>query len=176
MDCYSFEKIISDYIESNLNVKERQEANEHIAHCKRCREKLADMINILSAMKTLPCCQTRSDFESRLMARVDRYRQQKEHPFVHILHHYSRAISAAAAVLLIAATSLFVYTSVSVPAESATLPAAEFRGAGGNGSGLPAAVLNSAPSFANTKAEASQPDTSGAENPDYQRRIKMVNE
>ncbi|MDZ7796369.1 MAG: zf-HC2 domain-containing protein [Candidatus Marinimicrobia bacterium] len=146
MDCYSFEKIISDYIESNLNPKERQEASEHIAECQRCRDKLADMINILSAMKTLPRYRTRSDFESRLMVCVDRQKQQKEHPFLHVLQNYSRAISVAAAVLLFAATSLFIYTSVSVPKNSAAIPAAELRSVDG-GRGLPAAVLNSTPSL-----------------------------
>lgn len=175
MDCYSFEKIISDYIESNLNPRERQEANEHIAECQRCREKLADMINLLSAMKTLPRYRTNSDFESRLMACVERRKQQKEHPFIHILHNYSRAISVAAAVMLFAATSLFIYTSVSVPKNSAATPAAELRSIDG-GKGLPAAALNSAPSFANTKTEKTPPDTGKAENPDYNRRIMMVNE
>jgi len=174
MDCYSFDKIISDYIESNLNVKERQEANDHIAECKRCREKLADMINILSAMKTLPRYCTRSDFESRLMDRVERHKQQKEHPFVQLLQTYSRPISAVAAVLLFAATSLFIYTSVSIPKDAATMPAAEIRNMDAGG-GLPAAAFNSAPVFVTGKEKA-EPDTAKAENPDYNKRMMMVNE
>ena len=50
MDCYSFDRIISDYIDADLNVKLRQEANEHISVCPHCKEKLADMKAILAAI------------------------------------------------------------------------------------------------------------------------------
>ncbi|MBW6458847.1 MAG: zf-HC2 domain-containing protein, partial [FCB group bacterium] len=127
MDCYSFDKVLSDYIDSNLSVKQQQEAKEHIAACPGCREKLADMVNMLNTLRSLPACCVRPGFEARLMARIARGKQKKEMPFANMLREYARVISVAAAVMLLFATSLFVYTSVVLPGHNAAPPAAEIR-------------------------------------------------
>ena len=127
MDCYSFDRIISDYIDANLSVKQRQEANEHISICPRCREKLADMKSILSNIGLLPLCKTRPDFESRLMDRIAKSKEQKESRFIRVFQDYSRPISVVAAVMLLVATSIFVYTSVVIPNAPESIPTAEIR-------------------------------------------------
>ncbi|MBN2780822.1 MAG: zf-HC2 domain-containing protein [Candidatus Marinimicrobia bacterium] len=175
MDCYSFDKVISDYIESNLSAKQKQEANEHLAQCPACSEKLGDMAQLLDALRTLPKPVTRPDFESRLMARIERQKQQKESPFIHVFHEYSRVISVAAAVLLFVATSLFVYTSVVLPGSPASFPSASIRSVE-PAAALPAAAAGVRPEQASGTAEKALPDTNRVKNPDYNSRIMMVNE
>lgn len=175
MDCYSFDKIISDYIESNLNLKQRQAADEHIAKCTRCYEKLADMVNLLDTMKSLPRYKTRLDFNDRLMARIDRHNQQKESPFIWVFHEYSRVISVAAAALLLVATSLFIYTSVVAVNNPSSVPSAEIRSIK-PGTNIPRTSASTHPEFVNSNGENTTPDTSNIENPGYEHNIMMVNE
>jgi hypothetical protein len=49
---------MSDYIDANLNVKQRQEAEQHIGECRECRAKLFDLKGILGELKTLPTVKT----------------------------------------------------------------------------------------------------------------------
>lgn len=178
MDCYSFDKIISDFIDANLSVKQRQEANEHISVCPRCKAKLADMKNILGELRELPQCKTAADFESKLMARIDKSKQQKESRFISVFQDYSRPISVIAAVFLLVATSVFVYTSVVIPNASGSIPAAEIRNVSpAKNMQAPNAVAATArPSYANSNAESLLPDSNKVEIPNYNNQIMMVNE
>jgi anti-sigma factor RsiW len=176
MDCYSFDKIISDYIDSGLSVRQQQEANEHIAACERCRNKLADMIKMLSAIRSLPCCTTRPGFESRLMARIAQEQQKKEAPFPGMIREYSHVISVAAAVILLFATSLFVYTSVVLPGQSVSPPAADIRSIESGRMSAPSGYTVPGPELVGTNSEKNLPDSSKTERLNYNRRIMMVNE
>lgn len=174
MDCYSFEKLISDYLDSNLNGKEKQAANEHIAECPQCRKKLQDMQNMLLALKSLPSRSVRPDFESRLMACIEKEKARKENPFIYALKQYSRPISAAAAVFLLLATTMFVYTSLSMPGQPGRIPAAEFRSLNASPE-FPAAAA-AGPELLRRQEEKAPADSSKANPLNYQQRIMMVNE
>ena len=178
MDCYSFDRIMSDYIDANLNVKLQQEANEHISACPKCKEKLTDMKSILSELSSLPCCKTRSDFESKLMDRIAQSKEQKESRFIRMFQEYSRPISVVAAVMLLVATSIFVYTSVVIPNSAESIPSAEIRSIEANKSmSVPAAApANMRSSLVSTNNEAVIPDTNKVETPNYNNQIMMVNE
>jgi len=178
MDCYSFDRIISDYIDANLNVKLRQEANEHIGVCPRCREKLADLKSILNELGSLPCRKTRPDFESKLMDRINQTKEQKESRFIRVFQDYSRPISVVAAVMLLVATSIFVYTSVVIPNSPNSIPSAEIRSIEPNKSmNIPtAASANVRPALVSTNNEAGLPDTNKVETKNYNNQIMMVNE
>ncbi len=178
MDCYSFDRIISDYIDADLNVKLRQEANEHISVCPHCKEKLADMKAILAELGSLPCCETRPDFESKLMDRIAQSKEQKESRFIHMFQEYSRPISVVAAVMLLVATSVFVYTSVVIPNSPGSIPSAEIRSIEQNkAKSMPAAATaNVRPTLVSTNTEANLPDTNKVETPNYNNQIMMVNE
>ncbi|MCF7832007.1 MAG: hypothetical protein K9N05_00325 [Candidatus Marinimicrobia bacterium] len=178
MDCYSFDRIISDYIDANLNVKLRQEANEHIEACPRCREKLADLKSILSKLSSMPTCKTRSDFESRLMDRINQTKEQKESRFIRMFQDYSRPISVVAAVMLLVATSIFVYTSVVIPNSPDSIPSAEIRSMEPNKSITPpaTAIANVKPTLVNANNVGSLPDTNKVETQNYNNQIMMVNE
>jgi anti-sigma factor RsiW len=174
MDCYSFEKIISDYLDANLNSKERQAAREHMAECPACREKVQDMQNMLRALQSLPPHSVRPDFESRLMACIEKEKSRKDNPVAYALHRYSRPISAAAAVFLLLATSLFVYSSLTIPGSPDRIPAAEIRSLN-PAQDLPAAGAVR-PDMVK-KQEENVPGDSSKVNPlNYQQRIMMVNE
>jgi len=178
MDCYSFDRIISDYIDANLNVKLRQEANEHISVCPRCNEKLINLKGILSELSSLPCRETRPDFESRLMDRINQTKEQKESRFIRMFQDYSRPISVIAAVMLLVATSIFVYTSVVIPNSPGSIPSAEIRSIESSKSmTIPAAAAaNARPTLVSTTNEGSLPDTNKVETPNYNNQIMMVNE
>lgn len=178
MDCYSFDRVISDYIDANLNVKLRQEANEHISVCPRCREKLTDMKSILSELGSLPYRETRPDFESKLMDRIAQSKEQKESRFIRMFQEYSRPISVVAAVMLLVATSIFVYTSVVIPNSPDSIPSAEIRSIEPNKSmSMPAAATaNVRPTLVSTNNEGTLPDTNKVETPNYNKQIMMVNE
>ena len=177
MDCYSFDRIMSDYIDANLNVKLRQEADEHINACPRCKEKLADMKSILSELNSLPCYETRSDFESKLMNRIAQSKEQKESRFIRMFQDYSRPISVVAAVMLLVATSIFVYTSVVIPNSPDSIPSAEIRSMEPNKSiNIPAAATaNVHSTMASTNTEANLSDTNKIETPNYNNQIMVVN-
>jgi len=168
---------MSDYIDANLNVKLRQEADEHINACPRCKEKLADMKSILSELNSLPCYETRSDFESKLMNRIAQSKEQKESRFIRMFQDYSRPISVVAAVMLLVATSIFVYTSVVIPNSPDSIPSAEIRSMEPNKSiNIPAAATaNVHSTMASTSTEANLPDTNKIETPNYNNQIMMVN-
>lgn len=177
MDCYSFDRIMSDYIDANLSVKQRQEANEHLSVCKRCSSKLADMKNILAGMKTLTCT-TSPDFESKLMDRIANSKEHRESRFIRVFQEYSRPISVIAAVFLLVATSIFVYTSVVIPNVSGSLPAAEIRNTTPvNNMQTPMSVAASAkPALSRSKVESAVSDSNKLELPNYNQQIMMVNE
>ncbi|MEA2077736.1 MAG: hypothetical protein U9O95_06925 [Candidatus Marinimicrobia bacterium] len=177
MDCYSFDRIISDYIDANLNVKQRQEANEHMSVCPRCREKLMDLEGILTELSSLPKCQTRSDFESRLMDRIAHSKEQKERRFIQVFQDYSRPISVVAAIMLLVATSIFVYTSVVIPNSPDSIPSAEIRSIEVNRP-MPAPVAATAvqPALVSTNSESVIPDSNKVESPSYNNQIMIVNE
>ena len=178
MDCYSFDRIMSDYIDANLNVKTRKEADEHLSVCPRCREKLADMKAILSGLSCLPKMRTRSDFESRLMDRIAKSKEHKESGFVRAFRDYSRPISVVAAVMLLVATSIFVYTSVVIPNSPDSVPSAEIRSVAPDRSmAAPAATATAAGTqLAGTKTESELPDSNKIERTNYNNQIMMVNE
>jgi|GEM_PF-899335 len=178
MDCYSFDRIISDYIDANLNVKQRKEAEQHIGECRRCREKVTDLKGILGELRTLPRVETLPDFESRLMERIENSKEQKESGFIRMFRDYSRPISVVAAVMLLVATSIFVYTSVVIPNSSGqAVPTAEIRTIQQDKSmAAPAAATVVQPALAGAKAETELPDSNKIEVPNYNNQIMMVNE
>jgi putative zinc finger protein len=178
MDCYSFDRIISDYIDANLSGKQRQEANEHLSVCPRCCAKLADLKSILSGLKTLPQKQTSSDFESRLMDRIAQSKEQKESRFVQVFQDYSRPISVVAAVMLLVATSIFVYTSVVIPNASGSIPSAEIRSIE-PAKAIPVssvATTSARSALAGVNNEVVLPDSNKIEAPNFNNQIMMVNE
>lgn len=178
MDCYGFDKIMSDYIDADLSVKQRQEANEHLSVCKRCSSKLADMKNILAKMKTLSIT-TSPNFESRLMSRIEKSKEQRESRFIRLFQEHSRPISVIAAVFLLFATSIFVYTSVVIPNTSGSLPSAEIRSTttpANNNMQTPVNVAASVkPALSSNKAGSVVPDSNKVELPDYNQQIMTVN-
>ena len=178
MDCYSFDRIISDYIDANLNVKQRQEAEEHISVCRKCREKVTDLKGILGELKRLPNVETRPDFETRLMERIERSKEHKESRFIRVFRDYSRPISVVAAVMLLVATSIFVYTSVVIPNSDGTaIPTAEIRSIQQEKNlAAPAAATVVQPTLATTNSESELPDSNKIEVPNYNNQIMMVNE
>ena len=178
MDCYSFDKIICDYIDANLNVKQRQEADEHISECPRCREKLYDLKGILGELKCLPNVKTRPDFESRLMERIEKSKEHNESRFIRAFRDYSRPISVIAAVMLLVATSIFVYTSVVIPnSEGKSMPTAQIRSIQQDKNlSAPAAATAVRPVMASSNSESELPDTNKIEAPNYNKQIMMVNE
>lgn len=177
MDCYSFDRIISDYIDANLNVKQRQEADQHISECPRCRGKLADLKGILTELHELPVVETRPDFESRLMDRIAKGNEHKESRFIRVFQDYSRPISVVAAVMLLVAASLFVYTSVVIPNSDGAVPSADIRTVSMDKSAVvPVAASAVRPMMAGTNNEAELPDSNKVETPNYNNQIMMVNE
>ena len=83
-----------------------------------------------------------------------------------------------AAVFLLVATSIFVYTSVVIPNASGSLPAAEIRSiAPVNNMQAPVNVAASAkPALSRAKVQSATPDTNKLELPNYNQQIMMVNE
>ncbi|MDX9780833.1 MAG: zf-HC2 domain-containing protein [Candidatus Neomarinimicrobiota bacterium] len=172
MDCYSFEKIISDYLDSNLTEKEQQAANAHLAECPDCQGCLQDMNNILSALHSLPQPSMNPGFEARLLACIEQQKAKKESPFIYVLHQYSRAISVAAAVFLLLATSLFVYSAFALPSAPGKLPAAEIR----MSNAAPEIPAAAGSILAGSREENTVKDTSKTLPLNYQRHIMVVNE
>src|SRR6056297_3597280 len=114
MDCYGFNNVISDYIDNNLSATERRQADLHLQECDECRDKLECMISMLDDLHHLPkiCCCER--FEDELMKKIHDYKTKKQRPVVAAMQQYSRYISLAAAMVLLVAASLFVYSSLNV--------------------------------------------------------------
>ena len=177
MNCYSFDRIMLDYIDANLNVKQRQEAEEHISECRACREKVHELKGILKELHTLPTVKTRPDFESKLMDRIAQSREHKESRFIRVFQDYSRPISVVAAVMLLVATSIFVYTSVIIPNAPDSVPSAEIRAVRQDKElRAPAAATAARPTLVTANSETELPDSNKTEVPNYNKQIMMVNE
>jgi|GEM_PF-1599151 len=111
MDCYSFSNILSDYLENNLKLHQRQEAEEHLQGCSACRNKAEEMNNLLKAMHRMHPVKASDSFEAVLLKRIQDQNASvnKIRYFWGYMSDHGRALSAAAVVLLVLTGSMIVW-------------------------------------------------------------------
>lgn len=111
MDCYSFSNILSDYLENNLKLHQRHEAEEHLQSCPVCRQKADDMEKLLQAVHRMQLIKASDSFEAELMKRIQVQNESvhKIRYFWGYLSEHGRTLSAAAVILLVLAGSMIVW-------------------------------------------------------------------
>ncbi|HDT12134.1 MAG TPA: hypothetical protein ENO01_00600 [Candidatus Marinimicrobia bacterium] len=111
MDCYSISNILSDYLENNLKLHQRHEAEEHLHNCPACRQKAEEMDKLLQAMHRMPVIKASDSFDAVLMKRIHD-QNESVHKFRYFwgyMSDHGRTLSAAAVVLLVLTGSMIVW-------------------------------------------------------------------
>lgn len=116
--CPSAEQTIASYIDGNLEQTERISFERHMATCQVCRTIERELRGTQSLLRALPSVEPKSDFETRLAARIADVKLKpapwwmrlRMPSYVKPVRRTSVAIPALAAVSLVASFG-FVYVS-----------------------------------------------------------------
>lgn len=111
MDCYSFTNHLTDYLDNQLKLPQRREADAHLRECPVCREKVEEMSRLLNAMHSLRAVHASDSFEAVLMQKIRNHQDSLQNPrnFWTYLSIHSRTFSAAAALMLVMAGTLIIW-------------------------------------------------------------------
>ncbi len=190
MDCYSFSNILSDYLENNLKLHHRHEAEEHLQMCPDCRQKAEETDKLLQAMHRMPLVQASDSFEAVLMKRIQYQKESvnKISYFWGYLSDHGRALSAAAVVFLVLTGSMIVWRGYNprldqLPPTANTSPVLSTMG-NSTSRPIPSPVANkndnqSASSSIAKKDTISRQNSKESDSPqnrDFRGQIKLVNE
>lgn len=96
-DCSDFEFLISLYIDNKLGHNEKQELEEHLKNCEKCKKLYDDMNNLILELNNLPELELPDNFHENLIKKIN----QGNLKFKRI--NYFKKYSAAAAVFFVVA-------------------------------------------------------------------------
>ncbi|MDD3807603.1 MAG: zf-HC2 domain-containing protein [Candidatus Marinimicrobia bacterium] len=149
MDCYSFSKYLTDYLDNQLKLPQRREVESHMRECPVCQGKVEDMKNLLNALHMLQKVSASDSFEAELLEKIHIYQNNLEHShtFRTFFFNHIRTFSAVAAVILVIVSTLVIWQS--------------YHPRAGN---LPAG-MNSAPVMSSMGSSSSSPRQEPATNP-----------
>lgn len=71
MDCHLFRLVMQRYYDGELEPAERAEYENHRRGCEACRAEDAAFASVFSLLESVPRFEPRSDFDARVLARVD---------------------------------------------------------------------------------------------------------
>ena len=109
MNCYRFNEIISDYLENNLSVTERKDADNHLIVCETCRVLLQDMQEMLVTAKNLNSLTVHDDFDNRLFDRIEKINNKNENKKAPLFIRYAKPLSAVAALFFVISAAYISY-------------------------------------------------------------------
>ena len=112
MNCYNFEKIISDYLDNTISYSIKIEADEHLNNCPNCRVKLENMKNILNSLHNLPELKTSANFNEKLLKKIEQQKSKKQFIFKQFVYKYSQPLSTAVAVFILFFGVYYIYNSI----------------------------------------------------------------
>lgn len=173
MDCYHFQELISDYIEGNLELTTKGEADVHLAECMVCKQAVVDTRKLIHSLHSLKQLKTSDDFEARLMARINEVKSSDTSVFAHFWQHYSRNLSVVAAVLVLLFGTWFTNALINPDIHVQTQPVSTIQQQNNLSGKQNAFPLQGQPLMVSDPVwEDSAKQTSA----NYQNRIQLVND
>ncbi|RKY49165.1 MAG: hypothetical protein DRP86_05730 [Candidatus Neomarinimicrobiota bacterium] len=120
MDCYSFTNLLTDYLDNQLKLPLRREAEAHLRECPSCRQKVEEMSGLVDALHALPEVSASDSFEAVLMEKIRHHKDSLQHPrnLWTLFSNHSRTFSAAAALILVMAGTLVIWRGYNPRLES----------------------------------------------------------
>jgi hypothetical protein len=111
MDCYSFDNLITDFLDNNLKLARRREAEEHIQKCEECRNKVTEIRVLMETMRRLQPVKASESFETDLFKKIREHQNSPDlvHSFWHYISSHGRSFSAAAVLFIVLTGSLMVW-------------------------------------------------------------------
>lgn len=124
MDCYSFTNLLTDYLDNQLKLPLRREAEAHLRECPACRQKVEEMSGLVDALHALPEVSASDSFEAVLMEKIRHHKDSLQHPrnLWTLFSNHSRTFSAAAALILVMAGTLVIWRGYNPRLESLPPP------------------------------------------------------
>ncbi len=112
MNCYSFETLISNYLDNSISHSMKIEAEKHLDQCPNCQVKLNDMKQILHSLHSLPKLKTSANFNEKLMEKIEHHKSKKKFIFKQFMYKYSQPLSTAVAVIILLFGVYYIYNSI----------------------------------------------------------------
>lgn len=78
MEHVHLKHVLSEYLEGELLLSERQTVGLHLKICAVCRQELRLLRQIVSALQRLPRETTPSDFRDKLRIRIEQYERKSQ--------------------------------------------------------------------------------------------------
>ena len=172
MNCYRFEEILSDYLENNLTLQVRSEAEHHLLDCSSCRIKVLDMKELMQSLNNMEFVKSTEAFVSRLEERIIQLPARKNSRiFFDLYSKYAKGASIAAALFLILTGFYISYNAYFPNLSPSMIPRAELEPRTFEPAPQPNA--NQKPLMVN---QSNRGDTTRNIRPDFRDKIKLVNE
>ncbi|MEA3500132.1 MAG: zf-HC2 domain-containing protein [Candidatus Marinimicrobia bacterium] len=182
MKCYSFENIISDYLDNSISHSMKIEAEKHLNECPNCRAKLNDMEQILESLHSLPKLKTSANFNEKLMEKIEYHKSKKKFIFKQFVYKYSQPLSTAVAVIILLFGVYYIYNSVSPNMPNQKISTSEIQKNMLNPTQLSQPTnnkinnLQKKPQYAKNQNDDSDSSVTNKDpKPNFKNKIKMVN-
>jgi len=116
MNCYEFEKHISEYIDGELKMGLRKDFMAHKSDCILCKEKLDDISSMLTEMPKMVKIKTSELFLNKLNDKIESYENSSRLKMNQFFgFDYISAIGLAASMVMVVGASYLLITENSVP-------------------------------------------------------------
>jgi len=189
MDCYSFSNLLTDYLDNQLKLPLRREAEAHLRDCPVCRRKVEEMSGLVDALHSLPKVSASDSFEAVLMEKIRQHQENLQHPrnLWALFSTHSRTFSAAAALILVMAGTLVIWRGYnprleSLPPVMNSAPVLSSMGSANTTSPMQQRTKPATGSTASSMALKDSSDTKDPDNhdglgpEDFRNRIQLVND
>lgn len=103
MDCKQIIDLISMYVDSELDERQKAEFEEHVSQCSSCKEELNDILKVLEVLHSIPEVDLPDNFKDELHEKLIKVKENEfsTGKLFFIKNRYIRAISTVAAGVLI---------------------------------------------------------------------------
>jgi hypothetical protein len=116
MNCYEFEKHISEYIDGELKMSLRKDFMAHKSDCIVCNEKLEDISSMLREMPNIVEMKTSELFLNKLNNKIESYENSSSLKLNQFFgFDYISAIGLAASMVMVVGAGYLLVTENSVP-------------------------------------------------------------
>ena len=116
MNCYEFEKHISEYIDGELKMSLRKDFMAHKSDCIVCNEKLEDISSMLREMPNIVKMKTSELFLNKLNNKIESYENSSSLKLNQFFgFDYISAIGLAASMVMVVGAGYLLVTENSVP-------------------------------------------------------------
>lgn len=111
MNCYRFTEILSDFVENNLSISERNSAESHLNQCDSCKILFEDMNELLRSVTSLHTVSCHEKFMEKLKKQVNALKEKNDKQGPAIWYRFAKPLSAVAALFFIISAGYISYNA-----------------------------------------------------------------